>query len=85
MKINRKKDVSLKYRCLKSLTCVCSSGPPGLRLEGADQQVATASGLQQGRYTFRLTVSDHQGATDSTSLIVRVQEGQRVRKGSHEN
>lgn len=55
--------------------CVCVSGPPGLRLEGADQQVATASGLEQGRYTFRLTVRDHQGATDSTSLIVRVQEG----------
>lgn len=66
-------------------TCVFSSGPQGLRLEGADQQVATASGLQQGRYTFRLTVSDHQGATDSTFLIVRVQEGQLVGKVSHDN
>ncbi|XP_075901869.1 uncharacterized protein kiaa0319 isoform X2 [Nelusetta ayraudi] len=59
------------------------SGPPGLRLEGADQQVATASGLQQGRYTFRLTVSDRQGATDSTSLTVRVQEARSLPPVAH--
>lgn len=66
--------------CVSVFLCLihhtCSSGPPGLRLEGADQQVATAIGLQQGRYTFRLTVSDRQGATDSASMTVRVQEGQ---------
>uniref|UniRef100_A0A8C3A630 KIAA0319 n=1 Tax=Cyclopterus lumpus TaxID=8103 RepID=A0A8C3A630_CYCLU len=50
------------------------SGPPGLKLERADQAVATASGLRVGRYTFRLTVSDQQGATDRASLTVRVQE-----------
>ncbi|XP_068567690.1 dyslexia-associated protein KIAA0319 isoform X3 [Cebidichthys violaceus] len=50
------------------------SGPPGLKLEGADQAVATATGLWVGRYTFRLTVSDQQGATDRASLTVRVQE-----------
>lgn len=51
------------------------SGPPGGKLEGADQAVATATGLRVGRYTFRLTVSDQEGATDSASLTVRVQEG----------
>ncbi|XP_031157300.1 dyslexia-associated protein KIAA0319 homolog isoform X2 [Sander lucioperca] len=50
------------------------SGPPGLKLEGADQAVAMATGLRVGRYTFRLTVCDWQGATDSASLTVRVQE-----------
>ncbi|KAL6109923.1 kiaa0319 [Pungitius sinensis] len=50
------------------------SGPPGVRLEGADQAVATATGIQAGRYTFRLTVSDQQGATDTASLSVRVHE-----------
>ncbi|XP_068426905.1 dyslexia-associated protein KIAA0319 isoform X2 [Clinocottus analis] len=50
------------------------SGPPGLKLEGADQAIATASGLRVGRYTFRLTVSNQQGATDRASLSVRVQE-----------
>ncbi|XP_056299770.1 dyslexia-associated protein KIAA0319 homolog isoform X2 [Pseudoliparis swirei] len=50
------------------------SGPLGLKLEGADQAVATASGLRVGRYTFRLTVSDQQGETDRASLTVRVQE-----------
>ncbi|XP_038566272.1 dyslexia-associated protein KIAA0319 isoform X1 [Micropterus salmoides] len=50
------------------------SGPPGLKLEGADQAVATASGLRVGRYTLRLTVSDQEGATGSASLTVRVLE-----------
>ncbi|XP_028436226.1 dyslexia-associated protein KIAA0319 isoform X3 [Perca flavescens] len=50
------------------------SGPPGLTLEGADQAVAMATGLRVGRYTFRLTVCDQQGATDSATLTVRVQE-----------
>lgn len=53
------------------------SGPPGLKLEDVDQVVATATGLRVGRYTFRLTVSDQEGATDSASLTVRVQEGER--------
>lgn len=53
------------------------SGPPGVRLDGADQAVATATGLRKGRYTFRLTVTDQEGATDSTSLTVWVQEGER--------
>ncbi|XP_005744194.1 dyslexia-associated protein KIAA0319 [Pundamilia nyererei] len=50
------------------------SGPPGLRLDDADQPVATASGVRAGRYTFRLTVSDQEGATDSASLTVKVPE-----------
>lgn len=55
-----------------------SSGSPGVKLEGVDQPVATVTGLRVGRYTFRLTVSDQEGATDSASLTVRVQEGERV-------
>lgn len=50
------------------------SGPPGLRLDDADQPVATASGVRAGRYTFRLTVSDQEGATDSASLTIKVPE-----------
>ncbi|XP_058503463.1 dyslexia-associated protein KIAA0319 isoform X3 [Solea solea] len=50
------------------------SGPLGLKMDGVDQAVATATGLQVGRYTFRLTVSDQEGATDSTLLTVHVQE-----------
>ncbi|XP_034029819.1 dyslexia-associated protein KIAA0319 isoform X2 [Thalassophryne amazonica] len=50
------------------------SGPPGLKLEDVDQPVATATGLQAGRYTFRLTVADQEGATDSTTLNVRIME-----------
>uniref|UniRef100_A0A3P8PY87 PKD domain-containing protein n=1 Tax=Astatotilapia calliptera TaxID=8154 RepID=A0A3P8PY87_ASTCA len=54
------------------------SGPPGLRLDDTDQPVATASGVRAGRYTFRLTVSDQEGATDSASLTVKVPEGERL-------
>uniref|UniRef100_A0A665U7W1 Si:ch73-215d9.1 n=1 Tax=Echeneis naucrates TaxID=173247 RepID=A0A665U7W1_ECHNA len=50
------------------------SGPPGLKMKDVDQAVAMATGLRVGRYTFRLTVSDQEGATDSASLTVRVQE-----------
>ncbi|KAK1896121.1 Dyslexia-associated protein KIAA0319 [Dissostichus eleginoides] len=49
------------------------SGPPGLKVEGADQAVATVTGLRAGRYNFTLKVSDQQGATDSASLTLRVQ------------
>ncbi|KAF3692445.1 Dyslexia-associated protein KIAA0319 Precursor [Channa argus] len=59
------------------------SGPPGFKLEGVDQAVATVSGLHLGRYTFRLTVSDQQGATDSASLTVRVQEARSLPPVAH--
>nr|XP_054596668.1 dyslexia-associated protein KIAA0319 homolog isoform X1 [Nothobranchius furzeri] len=49
-------------------------GCPGLKLEDADQAVAMLTGIQAGYYTFRLTVSDQQGAMDSALLTVRVQE-----------
>lgn len=62
-------------------TCVSSSGPPGVTLNGADQQVATATGLREGRYAFRLTVCDQEGATDSASLTVQVQEGRGSGRG----
>ncbi|KAJ3597960.1 hypothetical protein NHX12_001475 [Muraenolepis orangiensis] len=51
-----------------------ASGPPGLKMEGVDRAVATVTGLRVGRYTFRLTVSDQQGATDSAVLTVRVED-----------
>ncbi|XP_044214921.1 dyslexia-associated protein KIAA0319 homolog [Thunnus albacares] len=59
------------------------SGPPGLKLEGGDQAVATATGLRVGRYTFRLTVSDQEGATDSASLTVRIQEARSLPPVAH--
>ncbi|XP_070822070.1 dyslexia-associated protein KIAA0319 isoform X2 [Chaetodon trifascialis] len=59
------------------------SGPPGLKMEGVDQAVATATGLRAGRYTFRLTVCDQEGATDSASLTVRVQEARSLPPVAH--
>lgn len=59
------------------------SGPPGVKLEGADQAVATATGLRAGRYTFRLTVCDQEGATDTAALTVRVQEARSLPPVAH--
>ncbi|XP_034466531.1 dyslexia-associated protein KIAA0319 homolog isoform X2 [Hippoglossus hippoglossus] len=59
------------------------SGPPGLRLEEVDRAVATATGLRVGRYTFRLTVYDQQGAKDSASVTFRVEEAARLPPVAH--
>lgn len=53
------------------------SGPPGLKLDGADRAVATATGLQAGEYRLRLTVCDQQGVTDSAVLAVLVVQSKR--------
>ncbi|XP_014828601.1 PREDICTED: dyslexia-associated protein KIAA0319-like isoform X1 [Poecilia mexicana] len=59
------------------------SGPPGLQLQDADRAVAMATGLRVGRYAFKLTVSDQQGATDSALLSVRVQEARSLPPVAH--
>ncbi|KAM9783291.1 LOW QUALITY PROTEIN: dyslexia-associated protein KIAA0319 [Neosynchiropus ocellatus] len=59
------------------------SGPPGLKIDGPDQAVATATGLRVGRYSFRLTVSDQEGATDSAVLTVRIQQAKPVPPVAH--
>ncbi|KAF7657003.1 hypothetical protein LDENG_00033390, partial [Lucifuga dentata] len=59
------------------------SGPPGLKLEAADTAVAIATGLRVGRYTFRLTVADQEGSTDSASLTVRVVEARSLPPVAH--
>lgn len=53
------------------------SGPGGSTLDGADEALASVSGLRAGRYCFRLTVTDQQGATDSALLTLRIQEALR--------
>ncbi|XP_069004518.1 dyslexia-associated protein KIAA0319 [Embiotoca jacksoni] len=59
------------------------SGPPGSKLEDVDQAVAKVTGVRVGRYTFRLTVSDQEGATDSASLTVRIQEARSLPPVAH--
>ncbi|XP_062254876.1 dyslexia-associated protein KIAA0319 [Platichthys flesus] len=59
------------------------SGPPGFRLEDGDRAAARATGLRVGCYTFRLTVSDQQGATDSASVTFRVEEAARLPPVAH--
>ncbi|XP_013889963.1 dyslexia-associated protein KIAA0319 homolog isoform X2 [Austrofundulus limnaeus] len=59
------------------------SGPPGLQLRDAAQAVATVTGLQVGRYLFRLTVWDQQGATGSASLTLKVLEDRSLPPVAH--
>ncbi|XP_072249562.1 dyslexia-associated protein KIAA0319 isoform X2 [Leuresthes tenuis] len=59
------------------------SGPSGVKLEEADRAVATVTGVQAGRYTFQLTVSDQQGATDSALLSIRIEEARRLPPVAH--
>ncbi|XP_056142920.1 dyslexia-associated protein KIAA0319 [Lampris incognitus] len=59
------------------------SGPPGLKMEGADKAIATATGLRVGRYTFSLTVSDQEGETDTATLTVRVLEARILHPMAH--
>lgn len=44
-------------------------------MEDFDKAIAMATGFQAGHYTFRLTVEDQQGATDSAYLNITVCEG----------
>ncbi|KAK5607350.1 hypothetical protein CRENBAI_026398 [Crenichthys baileyi] len=59
------------------------SGPSGLRLQDSDQAVAMVTGLRGGRYTFKLTVTDQEGATDSALLSVRIQEARSLSPVAH--
>ncbi|XP_017295296.1 dyslexia-associated protein KIAA0319 homolog [Kryptolebias marmoratus] len=59
------------------------SGPRGLKLQDADRAVAMATGVQAGRYTFRLTVCDQEGATDSASMTVKVLEARSLPPVAH--
>ncbi|XP_067094812.1 dyslexia-associated protein KIAA0319 isoform X1 [Osmerus mordax] len=59
------------------------SGPPGLKIERVDKAIATATGLRAGRYTFRLIVSDQEGARDSASLTIRIQEARNFPPVAH--
>ncbi|KAL4617096.1 dyslexia-associated protein KIAA0319-like [Arapaima gigas] len=58
-------------------------GPPGLKIEHADQAVAIATGFLAGSYTFQLTVEDQQGATDSACLNITIKEGETLPPVAH--
>ncbi|XP_015259746.1 PREDICTED: dyslexia-associated protein KIAA0319 homolog isoform X3 [Cyprinodon variegatus] len=70
-------------RGVSSYTWEVVSGPPGLQLQDADRAVAMVTGLRGGRYTFRLTVRDEEGATDSALLLVRIQEARSLPPVAH--
>ncbi|XP_048882825.1 dyslexia-associated protein KIAA0319 isoform X2 [Brienomyrus brachyistius] len=59
------------------------SGPSGLTIEDSGKAVTMVTGFQAGHYTFRLTVEDQQGATDSAYLNVTVCEGVKQPLSAH--
>ncbi|HRE50193.1 MAG TPA: PKD domain-containing protein, partial [Flavitalea sp.] len=48
------------------------SGPSSWSIDNANNAVATARGLTEGSYYFRLEVEDDKGATDADTMIVAV-------------
>ncbi|XP_040500856.1 dyslexia-associated protein KIAA0319 homolog isoform X2 [Ursus maritimus] len=49
-------------------------GPGAVQMESPDNAVATAHGLQVGTHRFRLTVTDRQGLSSTTTLTVAVKK-----------
>lgn len=50
-------------------------GPSAATISYATSPTATVSGLKEGKYYFRLTVKDNQGATDYDNVLVKVVNG----------
>lgn len=52
-----------------------TSGPDGVKIENADSDVATVTGLNVGTYEFTLTVTDERKLESSDTVRVIVKEG----------
>lgn len=52
---------------------ICS-GPKSLEMSGEDKPVLHLSKLVEGRYVFKLTVTDEKGLTDSDTVAVNVKK-----------
>ncbi|XP_058234032.1 dyslexia-associated protein KIAA0319-like protein isoform X1 [Hemibagrus wyckioides] len=51
-----------------------TEGPDGVKIESADSAVATVTGLQVGKYTFKLTVTDERDLQSSDTVTVSARE-----------
>ncbi|KAM9494411.1 dyslexia-associated protein KIAA0319-like protein isoform 2-T2 [Clarias gariepinus] len=51
-----------------------TEGPEGVKMENAESQVATVTGLQVGTYTFKLTVTDERDLQSSDTVTVIARE-----------
>ncbi|XP_046690535.1 dyslexia-associated protein KIAA0319-like protein isoform X2 [Silurus meridionalis] len=51
-----------------------TEGPDGVKIENADDTVATVTGLQVGTYTFKLTVTDERDLQGSDTVTVIARE-----------
>lgn len=54
------------------------SGPPGAEIKDGNKAVAMVTGLRAGRYMFKLSVQDEQGASDNAVMTVTIREGKKL-------
>lgn len=64
-----------------SFTSLSHRGPGAVQMESPDDAVATAHGLQVGTHRFRLTVTDRQGLSSTTTLTVAVKKSESWLRG----
>uniref|UniRef100_A0AAY4BEC7 MANSC domain-containing protein n=1 Tax=Denticeps clupeoides TaxID=299321 RepID=A0AAY4BEC7_9TELE len=59
------------------------SGPPGAKIQDANNAATVVTGLRAGTYKFKLTVKDQHGAADSAFLAVTLKEGKNLPLVAH--
>uniref|UniRef100_A0AAY4BC18 MANSC domain-containing protein n=1 Tax=Denticeps clupeoides TaxID=299321 RepID=A0AAY4BC18_9TELE len=59
------------------------SGPPGAKIQDANNAATVVTGLRAGTYKFKLTVKDQHGAADSAFLAVTLKEAKSLPLVAH--
>ena len=58
---------------IESIKWTQKSGPSQAKIRDADEEVATISDLEEGRYAFELAVTDEHGAKDTDRVVVYIE------------
>lgn len=69
------KSISPLYNSENISIFLLPSGPSKAEISGVDDKIATVKKLQEGRYVFKLTVTDDRGLTATDIVAVSVKKG----------